>query len=258
MTDVDLAIAHWQSVEHWGTPTEQTKNFEYAPPRNQRKDGWNAEIEAKRFESYQQLSQLLKAELPDLQAFRLSVPQGLSDSCEWGHQDYCVYIIIGKTTDGNWLCLLPTVPDQVTSKGLTQTTLTNPVKSPTTKTLELQSKIRSILAELPAITLYGYYYGAYNYTYQHQIIYAFSQSKALAIELALQSAGMLTVEKTNVEYASDPYNSQKLSQFFNANLNDRTIYTLNFWEISYNYEIGKASTGDWLGVRSLWEFEYNP
>ncbi len=43
LTDVDVAIAHWQAVKHWGTPTDQSIDYEYAPPRNERKDGWNAE-----------------------------------------------------------------------------------------------------------------------------------------------------------------------------------------------------------------------
>ncbi len=33
---------------------------------------------------------------------------------------------------------------------------------------------------------------------------------------------------------------------------------LTFWNIGYIYQIGKATTGDRLGVRSLLEFEYNP
>ncbi|WP_275994017.1 hypothetical protein [Argonema antarcticum] len=41
-------------------------------------------------------------------------------------------------------------------------------------------------------------------------------------------------------------------------MGDRIIYTLSFWDIGYTYEIGQAPTGDWLGVRSLLEFGYNP
>lgn len=201
LSDVDVAIAYWQSVERWGTPTDRSIDYEYAPPRNERQDGWNAEIETKRFETYQQLSQLLKAELQDLQAFKLSIPKNNDSDFEWHHPDYCFYIIIGKTNDENWLCFSPTVPDQVTYNFLNQIIRENQIKSPSNQTLELQSRIKSILAELQPIQLYGYYYGAYNYTYQHNIIYTISQEKALAIELALQSAGMLRIAGANSSLA---------------------------------------------------------
>ena len=98
----------------------------------------------------------------------------------------------------------------------------------------------------------------YNYTYQHEVIHAIFQEKALAIELALQSAGMLRLEKENVQCGSNGYNSEKLNEFFNTKLSNKVVYTLSFWDIGYTYEIGQAPTGDWLGVRSLLEFEYNP
>lgn len=95
----------------------------------------------------------------------------------------------------------------------------------------------------------------YNETYQHQIVCAASPTKDYAIAQALRAAKMLIVEKTNIEYVKD---SKKLSQFMNAKLRDRTIYNLSFWDIGYTYELGQASNGDWLGVRFVSEFEYNP
>lgn len=258
LTDVDVAIAHWQSVERWGTPTDQSKNdYEYAPPRNEREDEWNAEIEAKRFESYQQLSQLLKAELRDLQAFRLSVPKVNDSYFERHRPNYCFYIIIGKTDDGDWICFSQTVPDQVSYRRSKQSK--SELEKATDIKLGLQSKIHSIISELPPIKLYGYYYGDYNYTYEHKILYAIANKKAVAIELALQSAGMLTVEKTNVGYRSKEYDHiPKLNEFFNTKLGDKAVYTLSFWDKGYTYEIGQTPSGDWLGVRSILEFEYNP
>ena len=259
LTDVDVAIAHWQAVERWGTPTDQT-NYEYAPPRNERDDLWNAEIEAFRAERYQQLAQLLKSELQNLQALRLSIPKQSDNSFEWSHPNFCFYILIGKTDDGDWLCLSPTVPAQIRSlrsKQLNSETA-EAIATKREKTLDLQSKIQRILSELPPITLYGYYYGGYNYTYEYKIMYVTATKKALAVELALQAAGMLTVKKTNVEYVSDEYNIQKLNDFFNVRLSDCTIYTLSFWDIAYTYEIGQAPTSDWLGMRCVSEFDYNP
>lgn len=265
LTDVDVAIAHWQAVERWGTPTDQSKNdYEYAPSRNERKDGWNAEIEAKRAESYQQLSQLLKAQLRDLQAFRLSVSAQTDYYFTWDHPEFCFYILIGKTDNGDWLCFSPTVPDvapdhpeQVIYRCSKQSNsvlseATN-IKKLSAKALEFPSKIDNIISELQPIELYEYYYGGYKGIYDHQLFYAFANKKADAIEQALQSPGMLTVEKTNILYGSD-----KLSQFFKVKLGACAIYRLSFWDIGYTYEVGQTPTGDWLGVRSLLEFEYNP
>ena len=261
LTDVDVALAHWQAVEHWGTPEDQT-DHEYAPPRDEREDGWNAEIEAKRAELYQQLSQFLKADLQDLQAFILSVPKRNYKDFQWEHYYFCFYIIIGKTNDEKWLCFSQTVPDQVSSPHSKQQNSESlevtDIKLLNAKTLGLPSKIHSILLELPPITLYGYYYGGYDYTYEHQIVHATATQKSLAIEMALQAAGMLTVEKTNFEYALNKYNSRKLSQFFNSKLSEHTIYSLSFWDIGYTYEIGQGPTGEWLGIQSPLEFEYNP
>ena len=122
-------------MEHWGTPTNQIgDSWEYAPLRDERDDDWNAEIEAFRVERYQQLLTLLKAELSDLQAFRLTTVEHLQRR----YPDFCFYILIGKTEDGDWFCFSPIVPDQVSDydfkppkTGATKTNSLNP------KTLEL-------------------------------------------------------------------------------------------------------------------------
>ncbi|GGA06810.1 nuclease A inhibitor family protein [Okeania sp. KiyG1] len=265
LTDVEVALAepsgsylaHWQNVEHWGTPTNQIgDSWEYAPLRDERDDDWNAEIEAFRVERYQQLLTLLKAELSDLQAFRLTTVEHLQRR----YPDFCFYILIGKTEDGDWFCLSPIVPDQVSDYdfeppkiGLKETNSLNP------KTLDLQRKIDNILSEIPPITLYGYYGGGYDYTYEHQIVYAIADSKILAVEKALQAAQMLIVEDSDLEFSSDESgDSRKLCQFFIDKLGDPKIYSLSFWDIGYIFEVAETPNGDWLGVQKILEFDYNP
>lgn len=261
LTDVDLAIAHWQNVEHWGTPTNQVEDeYQYAPLRNERNDSWSAEIEAFRVERYQELFTLLKAELLDLQAFRLSICRQPNSDFEWEHPNFCFHILLGKTEDGNWFCLSPTIPNKVSDRYYkclkTSSTETNSLNP---KALDLQSKIDNILSELPPIKLYGYYYGGYKETYEHQIVYASADSKILAVEKALQAAKMLTVEDSALEFSSNEYgDSRKLTQFFIAKLGDPKIYSLSFWDIGYIYEVAETPTGDWLGVRKILELEYNP
>ena len=289
LTDVEVAIAHWQDVEHWGTPTNQIEDdFEYAPFRHDEdderdddedEDVWNDEIEAFRVECYQQLLTLLKAELQDLQAFRLTTFEHL----ERKYPDFYFHILIGKTEDGDWFCfspivpdqvsdqlsdflaededwfcLLPTIPDEVSDRppdplktGLIETNFLNP------KTSDLQSKIDAILSELPPITIYGYYHGGYNCTYGHQIVYATASNKILAVEKALEAAEMLKVENIDIESRSNEYNT-KLTQFFQTQLHQPKIYTLSFWDIGYIYGVAETPTGDWLGLRRIFEFDYNP
>ena len=64
-TDIELVFEHWQNIESWGTPTNPN-DFRYAPPRSERDDGWNEEIENQRREYYQQLQQLLKTGLVNI------------------------------------------------------------------------------------------------------------------------------------------------------------------------------------------------
>ena len=108
-----------------------------------------------------------------------------------------------------------------------------------------------------SIQIYGYYHGGYNYTYQHRIVGAIAATKESAIALALQSAEMVFIEKTTVEYAGD-YRNPQLNQFMNKCLGDRTFYDLSFWDAGYTYELGQTPTGDWLGTCHQKEFEYNP
>lgn len=42
LTDIELAFKHWQKIEKWGTPTNQQKFCEYAPPRSERDVMWKS------------------------------------------------------------------------------------------------------------------------------------------------------------------------------------------------------------------------
>lgn len=119
------------------------------------------------------------------------------------------------------------------------------------------SQIDLILDELNPIPIYGYYYGGYNYTYNHEIVCAASPTKADAIEQALCVADMLSVRKLDGD-RGEHHNMPKLYQFLTSKLQDFKVYRLCFWDIGYTYEVGKAATGDWLGVPSEAKFEYNP
>ncbi len=259
LTDAELAFEHWQNIEEWGTPTDTT-NYEYAPPRSERKgESWNNEIANERKGYYRQLQHVISQNFQNVQAYNLSIPKSAPETFEWDHPDFYVPIVVGSTSDNNWLCLAPTVPDQVSYRhdkynSVTQITLEEHSETSQNLITQIQPK----LDKLTPISIYGYYYGGYNYTYQHHIAGAVAKSKAKAIELALQNATMVMIKPLTVEYANDDYNSRKLSQFMNECLNHRTLYDLSFWDIGYTYEVGQTPAGDWIGVWSQSEFEYNP
>ncbi|BAZ11928.1 hypothetical protein NIES4071_37560 [Calothrix sp. NIES-4071] len=259
LTDIELAFEHWQNIEQWGTPTDTT-NYEYAPSRSERKgDSWNDEIASERKGYYQQLQHIISQNLQNVQAYNLSILKSVPETFEWDHPDFYVPIIVGSTSDNNWLCLAPTVPDQVSyrnEKYKSVTKITSEEHSETSQNLIAQ--IQPLLDKLTPISIYGYYYGGYNYTYQHHIAGAVAKSKAKAIELALQNATMVMIQPLTVEYVNDAHNSRKLNQFMNECLNHRTLYDLSFWDIGYTYKVGQTPAGDWIGVWSQSEFEYNP
>ena len=49
LTDLELAFAHWQNIEEWGTPTNQAENdYEYAPSSERKNDNWDENIAKER------------------------------------------------------------------------------------------------------------------------------------------------------------------------------------------------------------------
>ncbi|MEH2089362.1 hypothetical protein [Nostoc sp.] len=263
LTDIELAFKHWQKIEEWGTPTNQeASDYEYAPPRSKRKDNtWNESIANKRQGYYQQLQQLIKNHLQNIQAYNLSFPKTAHQSFEWGHPYFSMSIVVGETSDRHYFCLAPTIPDQVSYNYRDRNQPTTQIvykESPSQVNQTLITEVQILLGNLTPITNYGYYHGGYNYTYQHQIVGALAKTKTTAIELALQAATMVFLEKRTVEYADNSDNSRKLSQFMNQCLANRTDYNISFWDVGYTYEVGQTPAGDWIGVRSQGEFEYNP
>ncbi|MDZ7993222.1 MAG: hypothetical protein RM022_030575 [Nostoc sp. EfeVER01] len=263
LTDIELAFKHWQKIEEWGTPTNQeASDYEYAPPRSKRKDNtWNESIANERQGYYQQLQQLVENHLQNIQVYNLSFAKAAHQSFDWEHPDFSVSIVVGETSDRHWFCLAPTIPDQVSYDDRSRHQPTMQIvseESPSEATQTLITEVKILLNNLTPITNYGYYYGGYKCTYQHQIVGALAKTKTTAIELALQAATMVFFEKRTIEFADGRNNSRKLSQFMNQCLANCTYYSISFWDVGYTYEIGQTPAGDWLGVRSTSEFDYNP
>ncbi|CBN58097.1 MULTISPECIES: hypothetical protein [Kamptonema] len=261
LTDVELAIESWQVTERRGTASKE--DF-YAPEREKRDNILDADTEAERAEKYQSLWQLLKSNLRDIQAINISTHHQLPECLRLSHPYFNFCVVIGQTDDDEWICLSPTIPDQVGFPNASSDFISGDAqilcdRSLGKNTLALASQIQTVLAELTPIGIYGYYHGGYNYTYEYKIVGAASATKAKAFEQALQAAEMLRVTTLNsVDTINLTSKNEKLFEFLNSKLRGIKAYHLSFWDIGYIYKIGEATTGDWLGINAIAEFEYNP
>jgi hypothetical protein len=249
-TDLELVFEHWQKMETWGTPTDRHRDdCEYAPTRteredeNQDNDDWNDKIAIERNNLYDRLQQLLSSNFTHLQAYKIYHTGSDRGS------SFEISIVVGETLDRQWLCLAPTIPDRVTDYEHRSTKLKiEPTSNPN------RSDLDEIVHRLTPLKMYGYYHGGYNYTYQHQIHQAIAPTKDNAIELALQLAGAVSISQPTIEYKND----NRVSEFMNKCLLDRTRYTMSLWDVCYTFEIAKTPDKDWIGIKSAVEFEYNP
>lgn len=254
-TDWELAIAHWQQMEQWGAPTDLS-GYEYAPPRSERKDqAWTDAIAKKHQSIYQALQQFLQNNLTELQAYRVAVPD--SGQFEWGHPPFSIHVIVAKLPDQQWLCLAPSVPDQVgISRSQTQLNDHKLLDFPIPPTDPIPSQLSQLLSELQPLTLFGYYYGGYNYEYQHQILAAVAPSPNSALVQALMAAHMLRL--TALITPSHQSAQKTPSRFMKESLQHCCDVGVSFWDLGYGYTMGQTTEGDWMGIRYSAEFEYNP
>ncbi|CBN58098.1 MULTISPECIES: nuclease A inhibitor family protein [Kamptonema] len=248
LTDVELAIESWQATERRG---KAFKNSIYSPDWEESDNILDAETEAERAEKYQSLWQLLNSNLRDIQAFNLSAHHRYLNFC----------VIIGKTEDGDWICLTPTMANQFNFRDVRAPNYNEAQtlcdRSLGETTLALATQVQRILAQLTPISIHGYDGGGYKYTYEHKIVCAAGTTKALAFEKALQVAKMLIVTTSNLDYyIPNTSEKQRLIDFINLKLRHLKFYTLCFWDMGYIYKIGQAATGEWLGINAISDFEY--
>lgn len=252
-TAIDQAIKHWQDIESRGTVTAQDvkyKGYKYAPYWNERKHRVASYILRERADIYKALAYFLKQNLLLFEAYEL---------CDYSHTEYDfrVCMILGHTLDSDWLCIIPTVPNQVNSRYSRSLYVNiktfNSCKSENLNTQDLFEKVNKILARLSPISIYGYY----GYTYNHQILCTSSIDKIKAISLGLQASGMFTFDESLSEIINFPRGKQ-VRQFMEETLQGCGRYTFSFWESAYDYYLGYIQTGDWLGFKHRFWSEYNP
>ena len=286
---VEEAIASWKNTERRGTPTKQV-SFGYAPRRRKRRDSsWSPYLQAQQFKYYNALAYFLKTRLQNLEIYAL-IGHGAKLFHGLFAETYEIYLILGQTPALDWICLAPTVPDQIwerySSSHHPDVVSLTACKSKQGVTQDLHCKTKEILSRLKPIEIYGFYDGGYNYSYNHQIFCSASPHKFEAIELALKSGkvleddpyyfhkeilgvnlenndlqdllGISLEDKTLDEIALEVITRDNALDFIRTNFQEHKKYMLCLWTLGYAYYLGRTSLGDWIGLEFSGEFEYNP
>jgi hypothetical protein len=246
---VNEAISHWQGIELRGTPTIQTE-YQYASYWNERKDRVPDYILDKRAKIYEALGYFIKQNLQNIEVHVLSGPF---------YQDlgFEVHIILGQTVDLDWLCIMPTVPDetQVHESRLSRGNIRALIscKSENKNTQKIFENVHKIVTCLVPITIYGYY----DNPYKHQILCTTSPNKIKAIKMGLQVSELMGIDKS-LSSILKYHGGEQVGQFMKEKLEDCRCYTISLWESGYTYYIGRTQTGDWMGFKMNSWHEYNP
>ena len=172
-SEPDKAIKHWLKTEFWGTITNQKYNdIQYAPLRRERKnDDWNNYIRQQKINYYQALSYFIKQRLDNLQAY---VIVGFDNNDYPGSERFEYYIILGQTQSEDWICLAPTMVDQVWDYRNSDTSYPDIPSltaccSKNADTQDIVEKINKIICRIKPRQIYGHYFGGYYYSYYHRL-----------------------------------------------------------------------------------------
>ncbi|MEH1999379.1 MAG: nuclease A inhibitor family protein [Nostoc sp.] len=255
LTDVDITIRSWQKLEY----LKYFPNFSLGFEENNL-----------RTNKFAALLQILHTNLQDLQSFSWK-----AHSCSTGIVS--PGLVIGRTADETWICICPTVyketaipQEQISRSPLPQSSSDELFGE---NSLNLISKIQAITSELGIISLEGDFGGGYYYSYDHQIVYGVAVSKELAVEKALQNAGLIELkqfngfyldktyfEGCNYDYSDEDFYSkyEQVNKFLKQIFFEVIMYRFSFWTQEHIYIIGQSKPGDWVGLYLKSEFVYNP
>lgn len=262
LADLDRAITAWKAIERRGLPVDPKiyPGYEYAPPRRKRQDlSWNPYLQSKHFKYYNALAYFLKKSLQSFKVFSLnSIKPSLN--ARRGAGEFKIYIIVGKTPDSDWICLVPTVPDQVWERYRNSyhpafASLTA-CDSPNFATQDLHNKISKILAKFQPIKVTGYYDEC---SHEHQIFCTAASEKTTAIEKALKVGKFLDDDIYYFNRNHHDFSEEEPADgLVHEYLQNQKQYMFCFWDVGCGYKFGLTADGDWIGLRYRSFMEYNP
>ncbi|MEH2026491.1 nuclease A inhibitor family protein [Nostoc sp.] len=253
LTDTDATIKNWQTMDY-------ANNFNSFSLNSSDKTAWADKIET--------LFQILSQSLQDMESFNVKTSSYFPENDSVG-------LIVGKTTDENWVAVCPTFYKEtnIPQGQISRSPVIHSMSAQTLgeNTLNLVSQLQAITSELGIIHLEGDLGGGYYYSYDYQIVYSAAETKELAIAQALQASGALEISQfqnfyPDKEYLQDWYrNSEakyakydKLNKFLNHAFAKVMMYRFSFWTQENIYIIGETQCGDWAGLYIESEFVYNP
>lgn len=280
-TDIEIAINNWQEIEKNGIPTPEEYNTyadgvleeeeEYEFEEFEGFEEYEEEIVDKkspafqqRKKIYQQLSQLLKSNLQNLQVYQFS-----------SSIEYSCFAIVGQLDNKNWISITSTVPQETPDLSHILVVKNNVEILPDKPNSEFEFQIHQILKSLKSILIYGHYYGGYDHTYLHKIIYQTASTKQTALQNALIKSGFLQIGKFQCfypderEYLFQSFSTdeegkelyqkyQHLNSFLKAKCPESTMFTFRFWDYTQIFIVGESAENDRVGLKLTSEFDYNP
>ncbi|MFB2834871.1 hypothetical protein [Floridanema evergladense] len=256
LTDIEVALKNWQTVENKGS---LDPDFDPYYLRRRNKNYAVDEVtRVKRTQKYQGILELFCSELQEVEVLKFSCSRIYS---------FCV--LIGKTQSNDWICISPTVAQETKIENqfsLSDLPEDNSTHQLSEANLVFQTKIEKIIAELEPLTIYGYYGGGYNYSFNYHLVLTGGTTKEKALEKALRQAGMLKIaqfHRFNFKEIFDEETEAKprydlLNRFFQQSFSEKKMISCSFWNWIHIYIIGQTRTGDWLGVNVESEFDFNP
>jgi hypothetical protein len=259
--DLKQVFEAWKKIERLQMPTspKEYPGYEYGASRQESKhDRKDAHLQSDKNQYYDALAYFLKENLQDLKAYCLCAINRSLNVFE--SQQFKIFVIVGQTPDSEWICLAPTIPDQVWDRysnsfhpevsSLTSCQSKKPVAQ------DLHAKITKVLEKLKPIKVYGYYG---QYVYNHQIFCTIASRESTAIELALKAGKMFEDDKFYFKKNYDGHwHDKPATQFMRDNFQEIQRYMFCFWDVGYGYKFGRNQGGDWIGLK-YWSFmDYNP
>ncbi|MEH2211598.1 nuclease A inhibitor family protein [Nostoc sp.] len=257
-TDIDIALKSWQSLELRGY-----LNLDDDPDDYEDEDIMSHQLADERAKIYHIFAEIIQNNLSNIEILKFSKSP-----------DYSFFVILGKTPENNWFCFSQSVAretkieDEIKYSILPDLTIEQSFDD---NVLKLRDNFQKILNQLQPISIYGYYGGGYDYSFNHCLVQSIAHTKEKALLLALHQAGMLDIarfhefnlegfswifEKDEIAELYPRY--QKINKFLTQNLTDLRTIRCSFWNRESIYVIGQTNAGDITGIYIESDFDYNP
>jgi len=257
LTDIDVAVKNWQTLERRGYLNPDNDPSDYED-----EDIINPELADERAHIYQELADAIQEKLHNIEVFKFS------------QTAYSFYVVLGQNQKNNWFCFSQTVARETRLEGeikysnLPDLTMQLSLDSNTAK---LKDEFKQIINQLQPISIYGYYGGGYDYSFNHYLVQSIAHTKEKALILALHQAGMLDIAKFHefdpealswrwdeAEIADFYPRYQKINKFLTQNLSDLRMIRCSFWNRECIYVVGETNARDITGIYIESDFDYNP